>query len=779
MYLEGSYTSLLFGVSQQAPQDRLPGQLSLQENMTSDPVAGLRRRAPIEALTAIGTYTALEKVKQYNTDIAGTSVSVIVDTGAGNVRVVNDTTGALLATLPHAYLTSPVASDIRFATLDDAVWICNVDQLPTLATHPDQATYPNPDRHGFFYINAGTYSKQFSVTITNRINNATATVSYTTPSGSDPSHAAQSTPEYIAGQLVTAIGSSWGSFNVTAVQDGAYVHIVSTTAEVTLSTTSGSSYVRASNAMSIRDAAELPARLPVGANNLICATGSGKVKVYYRWDFSRALWTEDAAWGSMQAITNTPLQLAVDGTGTWTLTQPTFERRAAGNSETNENFKFLSDGITGMCAFQGRLGLLSNEYINLSASDNPLRFFRSTMATLNDDDPIEVAAQGTLTAPYEHAVNFNKDLIMFSKRYQGIVPGGALVTPRTANVALMTQYEVDTNAAPVATGRSVFFGAPRSLGFVGVHEMVPSSFADSQYVADDVTNHIPRYIQGPWRFLASSSTSNILVGGIEGDLNTLVVHEYTWSGNEKVHQAWHKWLLDWPIVDAYFSGDVLLLLLGVEGTLTLCVLDLQRGAGVAGPETARLDYFTEVICTVDGHVTIPRFVDNMGEDLRAFKTGGENAFLGQAIFDKTVGPTTVDVEIPEAVVGDTYILGFPYTSRFVPSPPVIKDAKGVAITTSRAIIHKYAVSLYNSGQFVYQLTDQARSTPIGMDTTPQRLFSGDIAAGQPMVDSATVTIPARLDMRTVNFEMYTSDYYDMNVLSIEYGYKFNQRHRRQ
>lgn len=777
MYIEGSYTSLLFGVSQQAPQDRLPGQLSAQINMTSDPVAGLRRRAPVQALANLGPYTDLAKVRQYNTDISGVSVSVIVDTGAGTVRVVNDATGAVLATIPNAYLTSPVASDIRFATVDDAVWICNVDQLPTLAPHPDQSTYPNPAKHGYFYINAGAFSKAFSVTLTNRLDNSTSTFVYTTPNGSDPSHAAQSVPEYIAEQLRAQIATA-GTFGLTATRDGAYVHLSGTTANLTVSSTSGSAYVRTSNAMSIRDAAELPARLPIQGNNVIVATGSGKVKTFYRWDFSRALWTEDASWDALQVITNTPLQLTVSGS-TWTLTQPTFERRAAGDADSNPNFKFLTDGITGMCAFQGRLGFLSNEYINLSASNKPLRFFRSTMATLADDDPIEVAAQGSLTAPYEHAVNFNKDLVMFSKRYQGIVPGGTMVTPRTANIALMTQYDVDTNAAPVAAGRSIFFGAPRSLGFVGIHEMVPSSYADSQYVADDVTSHIPRYIQGPWRFLASSTTSNILVGGIQGEMNTLIVHEYTWSANEKVQHAWHKWTLEWPIVDAYFSGDVLYLLLGVNGSLVLCILDLQRGAGVAGPETARLDYFQEVTCTVAGHLTLPRFVYDMGTDLYAFKTAGENAFLGQRVFNATPGPTTVDVEIPEALVGERYTLGFLYESRFAPSPPIIKDPKGVAITTSRAIIQKYAVSLYNSGQFTYALTDQARPTSIGMDTTPQRLFSGNIAAGQPMVDSATVIIPARLDMRTVNFEMYTSDYYDMNVLSIEYGFRFNQRHRRQ
>ncbi|MNJ09332.1 hypothetical protein D3C77_34760 [compost metagenome] len=777
MYIEGSYTSLLFGVSQQAPQERLPGQLSEQVNMTSDLVAGLRRRAPIEAQVSLGTFTALHNVTQYNTDLAGASVSVVVDTGLGSVRVVNDTSGAILANVAHPYLTSPEAGDIRFTTLDDAVWICNVDQLPTLAPHPDQSIYPNPARNGFFYINAGAYSKIFSVTITDRLTNATSEVTYTTPDGSSPAHAAQSTPEAIATALVTAIGATWGAFNVTAVRDGAYVHVVSTTAEVTLSSTSGSTYVRTSNAMSIRDVAELPARLPVGANNLICATGAGKAKVYYRWDFSRALWTEDAAWGSMQAITNTPLQLAFDGVN-WTLTQPTFDRRAAGDSETNPNFKFLTDGITGMCSFQGRLGLLSNEYINLSASNNPLRFFRGTLSGLNDDDPIEVAAQGSLTAPYEHAVNFNKDLVLFSKRYQGIVPGGSMVTPRTANIALMTQYAVDTAAAPVATGRSIFFGAPRSLGFVGVHEMVPSSFADSQYVADDVTGHIPRYIKGPWRFLAASTTSNILIGGFQGELNTLIVHEYMWSGNEKVLHSWHKWTLQHPVVDAYFSGDVLMLLLGVGTELVLCNLNLQRGAGASGPETGRLDYFVEATCTIPGQVSVPAFMTTLGTDLRAFKVAGADAFLGQKVFSSAVVGGTLRVDIPEALVGDRYAVGYPFQSRFAPSPPIIKDRKDVAITTSRAVINRYNVSLHNSGQFVYELSDQARPDPMVVDTTPQRWMSGTIAAGQPQVDSASVIIPARLDMRTVNLALYTSDYYDMNVLSIEYGYRFNQRHRR-
>jgi hypothetical protein len=50
MNFDGSYKSLLAGVSQQVPSARLDGQLSMQENMLSDIVSGLRRRPGVRTL---------------------------------------------------------------------------------------------------------------------------------------------------------------------------------------------------------------------------------------------------------------------------------------------------------------------------------------------------------------------------------------------------------------------------------------------------------------------------------------------------------------------------------------------------------------------------------------------------------------------------------------------------------------------------------------------------------------------------------------------------------
>lgn len=776
-YNEGAYQNLLFGVSQQAPQDRLVGQLEEQINMTSDLVGGLRRRASVEAVGIIGSYTDIKKIRQYNTDLAGTAVSLVVDTATGSLKVVREGTSEVLATLSHTYLQAASAASIRMVTLEDAVWICNVDVKPTLTAHADKSTYPDPNTRGYFYIAAGAYSKEYRVTLTNRVNGNSTDISFTTPSGASSGDAANAQPEYIAQQLANAAASAWSSYGVTVNREGAYVTIRCTNAQPTISSTSGSGYVRTSGAMAIRDAAELPARLHSSANNVIVGIGLGEAKTYYRYDDAKKLWTEDAAWEALEGITNMPLRLSFDGTN-YVLEAPEYERRAAGSAKNNPALKCVSDGITGMAVFQGRLVLLSNEYCCMSASGKPMRWFRSTVTSLTDDDCIEVAAQGSLTAPYEYGVNFNKDLVLFSRRYQGVVAGSGLVTPRTANVALMTRYEVDTEAEPVATGRSVFFGAPRSMGYSGIHEMLPSQYTDSQYVADDVTAHIPRYIKGPWRFMAASSTSNILVAGC-GEANTMIVHEYLWSAAEKAHHAWHKWRFAWPVIDAYFSGDVLICLFGVNGQLLAARIDLQRGAGDLSPTVPRLDFYREVTCTQADRLTVPEWLCTLGTDLRAFKVQGENTYMGQAV--TPIGAPSGGNQVLDVIAakpGEVYAVGFPFESYLIPTSPVIKDAKDVPITTSRAVLHRYRVSVANTGKFYYKVYDRARPVAERMDTTPLRLFSQKLGAGMPLADSAVVTLPARVDMWTAMLELSTTDYYDLCIRSIEYGFRFHQRFRR-
>mgnify|MGYP001581351820 FL=1 len=115
-YIESAHKNLLMGVSQQAPQDRVPGQLTTQINMLSDPVTGLRRRPGTEFINVLAhmDLTGAPRPKVYHTDINNRSVVFLVFVHTGDLLVLDDQTGELLQSYAaQPYLMAPSAAAIR------------------------------------------------------------------------------------------------------------------------------------------------------------------------------------------------------------------------------------------------------------------------------------------------------------------------------------------------------------------------------------------------------------------------------------------------------------------------------------------------------------------------------------------------------------------------------------------------------------------------------------------------------------------------------------------
>lgn len=818
-YIESAHKNLLMGVSQQAPQDRVPGQLSAQINMISDPVTGLRRRPGTEFLKVLtaANLDGAPRPKVYHTDINSRSVVFLVFVNTGTMLVFDDQTGDLLQSYPaYPYLMAASASRIQMVTMGDDVFVCNLDSKPTKAPAP---TATNPDHFGYFYIPAGQYAKDFTVTFTNSQTGASYVASYTTPVGTGTNDAQLAATHAIAWQLFGKIyGRTAQNLPGTATPDPsrpavtadpALAPIVAATVNkglsmgyvgiqlnsswsLTITSSTGSGFLRTSGDMTIRAADELPQILPTtvdypatsgGAafmDGVIVAVGQTANQTYFRWEAATGRWKEDAAYGDNTGILGMPFRLRWDDTG-WSFIQPTYAPRPSGDLESNPDFNFLkSPGITGMTAFQGRLVLLSNEYACMSASNDPLRWYKRSATAIADDDPVEIAAQGTLTAPYVYGITYNKDLLLFSRRYQAVIPGGGVITPRTASLSVTTTYEADINAAPVAAGRSLYFAAPRSLGYVGLHEMSPSPSTDSHYVADDITSHIPSYITGPTAGISAASTSGILVASSDsGPQDLLTVYQYIWAGSDKVQQAWHRWNLHKNVLGTYFSGDTLMLVVYFNAQVLLLRLNLRALTGQAGLAAPRYDMQRQVTCTTAGFLTVDSaYFAGVSHDLRVYAVSpGVGQYLERSLLTTTVQGSNTIIAVPEAEVGDVYVVGHGFESHIEPSPPVVRDHNDVPITTTRATLRGYRVSFSDTGEFEYRIGDIVRAG-IWVDTTPLRLFSRRLDAGLPFVDTAVVALPARVDMLTSVLELRTDGPYDMNLKSLEYGYKHNLRYRR-
>src|SRR5690625_4522977 len=126
---ESIHDNLLQGVSQQVPRSRLPGQLTLQENMISDPVTGLRRRPGSVLRFAENLPDAdTTSIKAWRTDIAGVSCDCIIDTNSGTLIIRESGT---VSVLQDDYLKAPDIRYIRQANVGESLFICNIGETPT------------------------------------------------------------------------------------------------------------------------------------------------------------------------------------------------------------------------------------------------------------------------------------------------------------------------------------------------------------------------------------------------------------------------------------------------------------------------------------------------------------------------------------------------------------------------------------------------------------------------------------------------------------------------
>lgn len=771
--LDGATKSLMQGVSQQVPRERLDGQVSLQTNMLSDVVEGMRRRPGMRFVAGQifdGGAPTKDRVFATAVDIEDASVHVLINLVNGNLRVYNEAWSMLYQTITP-YLIASASAAIQVCTLRGFMYICNTEIAPAKVV--SNAGRLDPDKTGFFFVKAGQFSKTYQVTAT--INGVPFTATYGTPNGTGAGDAALSTPEYIASQLSAGLASA----GVPNTLLGAYVYILSASPGiVTVSTDSGSSSVGVSNASHVALVSDLPARLPSGATGTMCSVGPNpKLAVWYTYDVPTNTWVESGAYNSTTSMTGMPLRMALDNT--YAVADPVFEGRNAGNDETNEDPAFLTGGISGMSAFQGRLVLLSGSVVSMSASGKPLRMYRSTVTELLVVDAISIFSGAATTANFTHAVQFNKDLLLFSKSVQAVVPSGnAIITPSTAQIVITSSYSCTSKATPIVAGRSLVYFAPRSEKFAAALEMVPSNTTDSQYTTNDSTAHIPRYMPGTVRQATASTTSNSLALVCDGDARTLFIQEYLWDGEAKAQAAWHNWTAPADIACTWFVRDTIYVGLMVSGSLVIVTIDSQAGDTVDGLYRPFSDVFQSVV-VAGGQFTVPVSLrqSHLDDDIPLQLTYATGSTAGESV-GFSVNTTTWVGTVVRNVPDGTYVIGLKYLSALAPTPPLIRDDDGVVIGTGAAILIRYEFTTKNTGAFNVVVQ---RNKEVVSDGTYSALTysSQDLIPNGPLfAETGRVIVPVRINSNDANVTLSADDDHDLGILTAEWVMQYHQRRRR-
>lgn len=773
---EGTLPSLLQGVSQQIPRERQPGQVGEQMNMLSDPVTGIRRRPGAKLLSTL-------------TDIKPTSDSAIftsyIERGAdGRHLIINTETGqwyilskdasSLVNSGQSNYLKASIGhTSIQTASIAGLTYILNTEQKPNILKL--NTGKKNPNTTGFFYVTTSAFSKYWTVTV--QSSQGTWMGGFIAPNAGDDSAAALAGTRNVAASLQSSlINAGMPSANIVRFENYLYFYGLT---NVVVSSDAGSTYAKWSNQSRVDQESDLPANLPAVADGTMCRVGqAGSDMAWYIFDYSSRQWTEQGAYDSVTSITNMPLELAPDDD----IQVRNFEGRLAGDDTSNEDPGFIQNGyITGIAAFQGRLVLLSGPYVSMSASGLYQRFYRSTVTSLLDSDRIDISSGSALNSVFRTALQFNRDLVLFGDSMQAVISGANNITPTNASIALTSEIVCDSRVVPIVAGQTVLYPNRRSPAYAGVQEFIPSAYTASQYVSQDATVHLPKYIPGRIMKMTVSSVANVGLFMYSGESSSLVVHEFLWGQDaKKAQNAYHKWVLPSTILSVHIaSEEIILFVRSSTGGVSVLSIDPREGFDSQGEYTEPYLDMTQSVTVESGKFSVPENLRFSGINTSKFALAfSEGTDAGSELGIDSIS-SSWEGTVVRGVPDGEYYLGIRFESSLTPTPPMLKDSNDNLMGSGHVRLLRFDIAVRNTGAFQVVINDTSRSVYEEGDYSGVIMNSPELSPGLPLRASlANIIVPCRTNADTTEMRLSSSGTLELNVLDMTYILRYNQRRSR-
>lgn len=772
---EGTLPSLLQGVSQQIPRERQPGQVGEQTNMLSDPVTGIRRRPGARLVNTLNIpVSSDDALFSAYIERGSDGRHLLINTESGAWYLLNKAGTSIVNQGQSNYLKASVGStSIQTASIAGLTYILNTEQKPALSR--SNTGRRNPSSTGFFYATTSAFSKQWQVTV--QSNEGTWTGTYLAPAAGDSDAAAKSRLSVVIENLAASLVSAgMPSANLTRFNNYLYVQGLT---NVVVTSDSGKTYATWSNQSRVDQESDLPANLPANADGTMCRVGqAGSDMAWYVFDYSSRQWTETGAYNSVSSIQNMPLELAPDDN----IQVRNFEGRLAGDDTNNDDPGFIQNGyITGIAAFQGRLVLLSGPYVSFSASGLYQRFYRSTVTQLLDSDRIDISSASALNSVFRTALQFNRDLVIFGDSMQAVVPGGNAITPTNASIALTSEVVCDSRVVPIVAGQTVLYPNRRSPSFAGIQEFIPSAYTSSQYVSQDATAHLPRYLPGRIMKMVVSSVANVAFVLYSGERNSVLVHEFMWGADaKKVQNAYHKWTLPSSILGIHITSEEVILLVRSSGTgVALLKLDPREGFDNQGMYSVPYADMLQQVEVLGGVFQVPAALRYTGRGVKDFALAviqGDDA--GSELGIDSINASWTG-RVVRGVPDGTYYLGLRCPASFTPTPPMLKDSNDNLVGSGHVRLLRFDIAVRNSGPFQVHIQDTSRGVDYDGNYSGIILNSPELAPGLPLkVSLANIIVPCRSNADTTEMQLSTSGTLEMNVLDMTYILRYNQRRSR-
>jgi len=806
--------TLLRGISQSSDALKQPDHADIQDNADSNPVLGLTKRSGFQFVTALQSSTLGNvHIQTINRDANERYVAIFSN---GNVRVFELDGTELTVNKPDgtAYLnTSTPRSVMKTVTIADFTFVVNT----SITAAMDSTLSSGTGTKAIIFINQATADTTYSVTIDG------VTVTDNTAGDSTLS------TDTIAADLKSGLDSGLSGFTI--ARNGPVLYVRkndNSNFSIDGSDTQGDTKMTIIKD-SVQRFTDLPTVSPDGYVVEIKGDDDTNFDNYYvkfvtnnGGAFEEGQWEETVEAGipfkfNYATMPHVLIRQAdgnfrfarVDG-DTYTaagvsFTLPKWGERTVGDVISAPDPSFIGNKINNVFFFRNRLGFLAGDNVVLSRVSEFFNFFPETVVSVLDNEPIDVAASHTKVAILKSAVTMGEKLILFSEQTQFVLTSSAdNLTPKTANVIVVTEFESSAAAQPVGSGSSIYFLTQKG-SFAGIREYILQGESQIRDAAN-VTIHVPRLIPSNVFKMAVSTNQDILV--VLGSDNANKLYVYRWlygEGGQKALSAWFTYSINTnrSILNVDFIGTDLFAVIEEANKVTLekipfetefrepnasfeyhldhKVTEATTGVSVSYSSGTGLSTFTvpyrlranmNIVGRYLGSGETSTFVDAQGNT----KTLVSGQVLSTS--NATNGSTSTITAIGD-FRNSKFIIGEPYEMhyRFSKQRLTEQGAGSPEYVGARLQLHHFYIKYEDAGFFKVEVTPENRDTSTHK-FTGRLLGAASAAIGQINLDTGTFKVPIMSKSDRVDIDIKNDTFLPTRLASAEYEGTFHIRSRR-
>ena len=291
----------------------------------------------------------------------------------------------------------------------------------------------------------------------------------------------------------------------------------------------------------------------------------------------KGYWQETIARDVSPGLNNAtmPHELSNTGATTFTFGPITYKDRLTGDDNTNPKPSFVGKKISSTFFYSNRFGLLSEDNVIFGVANDNYNFFAKSALTQIDSDPIDLNVSSVRPVTLSDVLPSPQGLLLFSERqqFQVYATDASILTPTSAVIRTLANYEMATNVQPVDIGTTTAF-VSRVPGYSKLFTMALRDVEQTPIVVD-ISKAVLEWIPDTVDDLTTSPPNSIVML-VDRDTSYLYMYRFYNNGKEDLFQAWVKWELPGTIQAARIINDAVTVVSQQEDEYTIGAIELDE-----------------------------------------------------------------------------------------------------------------------------------------------------------------------------------------------------------